>query len=118
MQKIPLELAKEGMVLEKPVLRNDGLVLIPQGAELTDSLIERLQNMEIPSVFVKGQPLNMDGVFGPSVSQKRLERLDHLFRAHSDEWMLSVKKFFRNYYVTRVAMETAQQPDGSKGEGA
>lgn len=118
MQKIPLELAKAGMMIEKPVLRSDGLVLIPQGAELTDALIERLQNMDIPSVFVKGQPLSSDGTSGPSISQKRLERLDHLFRAHSDEWMLSVKKFFRNYYMTRAAMETAQQPTGSTGEGS
>jgi hypothetical protein len=45
---------KPGMRLQKPVTNPSGLVLLTEGLELTEGLIDRLRKMEIESVFVRG----------------------------------------------------------------
>ena len=57
MQKIPLEKAAEGMILAKPILRGNGVVLMGEGTELNEQLIERLKSLDITKITVKGQPL-------------------------------------------------------------
>jgi len=57
MQKIPLEKATEGMVLAKPIARENGVVLMGEGTELNELLIERLKGLDITKVTVKGRPL-------------------------------------------------------------
>ncbi len=57
MQKIPLEKAAEGMVLAKPIARENGVVLMGEGTELNEQLIERLKSLDITKITVKGQPL-------------------------------------------------------------
>jgi hypothetical protein len=57
MQKIPLGKAAEGMILAKPIARESGLVLMGEGTELNEQLIERLKGLDIKKVTVKGKPL-------------------------------------------------------------
>ena len=57
MQKIPLEKAAEGMILAKLILRGNGVVLMGEGTELNEQLIERLKSLDITKITVKGQPL-------------------------------------------------------------
>ena len=38
MQKIPLEKAAEGMILDKPIVRGNGVVLMGEGTELNEQL--------------------------------------------------------------------------------
>ena len=57
MQKIPLEKAAEGMILDKPIVRGNGVVLMGEGTELNEQLIERLKSLDIAKITVKGQPL-------------------------------------------------------------
>ena len=57
MQKIPLEKAAEGMILDKPIVRENGVVLMGEGTELNEQLIERLKGFDIKKVTVKGRPL-------------------------------------------------------------
>jgi len=64
MQKIPLMLAKAGMTLARDVFRGDSPIGIPicgKGTELTDSLIARLENMDIQTVHVEGHPVWEEG---------------------------------------------------------
>lgn len=64
MQKIPLMLTKEGMVLARDVFRNDSATGIPicgKGTVLTESLITRLDHMDVQSVYVSGHPVWADG---------------------------------------------------------
>ena len=109
MQKIPIGLAQDGMVLEKPVMRENGMVLVGEGTGLTSALIGRLENMGISKIVVKGEPLDLDEAGGGNTSfTKRIERLDHLFRHYTDdEWMLKVKEFVRAYYLEKAAVESA-----------
>ncbi len=108
MQKIPINLAREGMVLEKPVMRDNGMVLVGEGTEITPKLVQRLENMGISKIVVKGEPVDMEGMAGGTSFSKRAERLDHLFRQFSeDEWMQQVKEFVRSYFQQKAAEEAA-----------
>lgn len=109
MQKIPLTLAKAGMVLAKPVLRSNGLVLIGENAELSDAIIQRLIKMEIENVVVQGTPLDLEGVGSGTPYNRILERMDHLFRKYeNDQDMALVKKRLREYFQLKAAAEAAK----------
>ncbi len=104
MQKIPLNLAKAGYVLAKPVARADGMVVAPQGAELTDSLLDKFDMMGVEHLVVEGEPVQMDGVASGTNYDERLKRLDHLFRRHaSDQWMSQVKNLLTGYFKMKIA---------------
>lgn len=105
MQKIPLNLATPGMKLAKPVTRENGMVVIAEGMELTDSLIARMENMNIDKIVVKGNPVDLGGEGGDTAFGKRLERLDHLFRRQDSPWMQKVKEFFHKYFKLKAAQQ-------------
>lgn len=109
MQKIPLALAKAGMVLARSVVRENGITVVAEGYALTDSLIQRLEGMKIERIVVKGNPLRMEGG-GSTAYDQRLERLDHLFRAYGkDQWMRKVKAFLANYFRLKAAAQAAAE---------
>lgn len=108
MQKIPLNLVKPGMVLDKPILRDTGQILVAQGTEISESLLSRLENMGISSVTVHGNPVEMEGVTPPKTYQQRIDELDHLFRRYKDDkWMSKMKSFIRSYFKRKIAAEEA-----------
>jgi len=64
MQKIPLIRATAGMVLARDVFRTEsanGIPICGKDTELTESLIARLENLDIQSVYVAGHPLREEG---------------------------------------------------------
>jgi hypothetical protein len=64
MQKIPLMLAKAGMILARDVFRGNsptGMPICGKDTELTDSLIARFENMDVQTVQVKGHPVWEEG---------------------------------------------------------
>ena len=71
MQKIPLSLAKAGFVLAKPVLRDNGMVLVAEGTELTEALLARLASMEVASLTVEGAPVDMEGAMPATPGWRR-----------------------------------------------
>jgi len=104
MQKIPLNLAKPGFVLAKPVARSDGMVVAPQGAELTEALLDKFDMMGVEQVIVEGEPIQMDGVSSGTNYDTRLQRLDHLFRHYeNDQWMNQVKALLTHFFKMKVA---------------
>lgn len=106
MQKIPLNLAKPGMVLGKPVARENGVVIMADGTELTDSLIFRLENMKIDRIVVKGNPVDMGNASAGAA--ERIKQLDYLFRMHGqDLWMCKVKGFLKRYFAFKASSEMA-----------
>ncbi|MGE4291307.1 MAG: hypothetical protein AB7E32_03755 [Desulfovibrio sp.] len=109
MQKIPLKLARPGMVLARPVVRENGITIVAEGFELTDSLIQRLEGMKIERIVVKGNAVSMEGG-GTTAFDERLGRLDHLFRAYEkDQWMRKVKAFLANYFRLKAAAQAATE---------
>jgi len=64
MQKIPLMLAAADMVLARDVFRGDsaaGMPVCGKGTVLTDSLIARLEHLDIQSISVEGHPVWEEG---------------------------------------------------------
>ncbi|MFO8031611.1 MAG: hypothetical protein R6U22_03620 [Desulfohalobiaceae bacterium] len=108
MQKILLSQGRPGMVLAKPVTRDNGMVLIAQGTELSEGIIRRLEGMGVQQVVVEGNPLSEEQ--GGAGLQEKLHRLDSMFRRHSqDAWMMEVKSFLQEYYRLRLAGQGSGQ---------
>ncbi|HDQ41103.1 MAG TPA: hypothetical protein ENN39_08780 [Desulfonatronum sp.] len=119
MQRIPLNLAKPGMALAKPILRDNGLVLVAENTELSESLLERLARMEIETITVQGNPVDL-GDGGEGVHAQRLGRLEHLFRRHGqDPWMQKVRGHLQQYFQLKVAAAGPDQasPDAAASPG-
>lgn len=114
MQKIPLNLAKPGMILAKPLLRDNGLVLVAENTKLSETLLQRLERMDIQTITVQGHPVDL-GDGGETPYAKRLARLDHLFRRHTkDAWMQKVREHIRQYLQLKSASVTAV-PEKTQG---
>jgi hypothetical protein len=104
MQKIPLNLARPGMVLAKAVARTDGIAVAAQGTELSQALLDRFETMGVDTVVVEGNPVNLEGSAGDISFEKRAERLDHLFRRHAgDAWMEQIKRLLYDYFKLKAA---------------
>ena len=109
MQKIPLKLAKPGFKLARAVQREDGITVVAEGVELTQPLIDRLASMNIERVVVHGSPVVLGDADGGTAYGKRLERLDHLFRAQTrDPWMMKVKAFLGRFFQLKAAAQAAE----------
>lgn len=122
MQKIPLNLAKPGMKLAKPILRDNGLVLVTENTELSEALLERLERMEVATVTVQGNPVVLDGEGGTNPYAIRAERLEHLFRKQRDDpWMSQLHAHLKNYFLLKAASAAAvakPQEQGQPGEAS
>jgi hypothetical protein len=57
MPKIPVAKLAPGMILAKPIVTKNGMVMLGEGTPLTEKWIERIQDMEIASVFIDGPPI-------------------------------------------------------------
>lgn len=96
MQNIPISLAEPGMVLARDIMRKDnpdGPPICGRGMALTESLIERLQNMGIPTVMVEGHPLHIEG---EQTLEEMLEALDLRFsKVEENPMMMKLKDVYR-----------------------
>ena len=61
MQQILSAQAEEGMVLAKDVMTPEDRVLCGKGTVLTDSLLDRLEKMDIVYITVEGHPVEIPG---------------------------------------------------------
>ncbi|WP_300164346.1 hypothetical protein [Solidesulfovibrio sp.] len=108
MQKIPLNLARPGMLLAKPVARPDGIAVAAAGTELSESLLDRFDSMGVDHIVVEGEPVSMDGPAGSSSYDKRLERLESLFRKYpGDKWMTQIRRLLDHYFRMKAAASVA-----------
>ncbi|EHJ49285.1 hypothetical protein DFW101_3286 [Solidesulfovibrio carbinoliphilus subsp. oakridgensis] len=108
MQKIPLNLARPGMVLAKPVARSDGIAVAAAGSELSENLLARFEAMGVSHLVVEGEPVALDGPAGSSSFDKRLERLEYLFRRFPDDkWMGQIRRLLDHYFRMKAASSAA-----------
>ena len=109
MQKIPINLAKPGMKLAKPVTKEGGMTIMAEGMELTESLISRLDAMKIERITVQGHPVDLGGAGAGTRWGERRDRLDHLFRQYTgDKWMTRVKDRMGQYFQIKAAAQEAR----------
>lgn len=108
MQKIPLNLARPGMILAKPVERADGIAVAAAGSELSENLLDRFDSMGVTHLVVEGEPVGLDGPAGSSSFDSRLERLAFLFRKYpEDKWMGQIHRLLDNYFRMKAASSAA-----------
>ena len=81
-QRILVTQASPGMVIARPVLLPDRMVLVGEGAVLTDAMIGQLMTRGIKRIVVQGQPIaNLSKAEWETRIQKldeRFERVRHL----------------------------------------
>ena len=102
MQKIPLSLARDGMILAKEVVRPekpDGPPLFGRGMTLSASHIERLAGMGIQSIVVEGRPVVMEGDESLEDQLKNLE--ERFLRCGQDAFMRKLKAALQRH-ITRM----------------
>ncbi|MFQ5579226.1 MAG: hypothetical protein ACE5FZ_01325 [Nitrospiria bacterium] len=105
MQNIPFALAAPGMTLAKPVMRPDSESEMPvcgAGTVLTESLIDRMNQMGIASLIVQGHPVVIEGEETP---EAKIKALDYRFRrVCTDPIMLRLKGIYKER-LKRLAEE-------------
>jgi hypothetical protein len=108
MQKIPIVMAKPGMVLAQDIFNEDnasGMPICGKGIKLTDSLINRFTQMNIQSISVEGHPVKMEG---EASVDEMLAALDKRFsRVADDPLMMKVKALFQKQILRSMG-----EPDG------
>ncbi|GAB6183920.1 hypothetical protein [Thermodesulfovibrio hydrogeniphilus] len=90
-QKISIDRAKPGMKVVKDVVNEAGMVVLPAGKELTESLINRLSSMDIDYIYVEGEKQlpPKDKVF---------EDIEKKFKRADDSYTLLIKKAIQNHF--------------------
>jgi len=114
MRKILLDAAEEGMVLAKPVTRDNGMVLVAAGTPITAALIGRLRSMGIDRLVVEGEDPSR-----PAVDvQARIQRVDHLFRRFADDPFMTKVKTMLQRRLLHKAQAAATQGEEDAGNGS
>jgi hypothetical protein len=92
MPKIPVAKLEPGMILAKPIMSKNGMVLLGEGTELSEKWVERIQEMEIASVFIDGPPVQ-------TVSKEdALENLEKRFALVEDKPLMNlIKKLVKEH---------------------
>ena len=112
MQKIPLSLARPGMVLARDVRKDDDDVSPPicgKGIPLSEALIARLEMMGIQAVTVEGKPVSMEGDRTPD---EMLALLDRRFsKVMDDPLMAGLKGIYRDLIMNTTGAPDAGQAD-------
>ncbi len=92
MQKIPLSLAFNGMILAQEIKNPDnpeGPPLCGKGVVLSSSLIERLYKIGVQSITVEGHPVKIEG---EKTLDEELSSLEHRFRKVKDDPNMRILK--------------------------
>jgi hypothetical protein len=86
MPKIPVGKLRPGMKLAKPVTAKNGMVMLGEGTELSETWIERISDMDITNVFVEGPPVQVLS------KEEALANLEARFSKLDDKPYMSVIK--------------------------
>ena len=110
MQKIPISLAAGGMVLARDVFRADnptGMPICGKGTPLTDSLINRLSNLGIQSIYVEGHPVWFEGDLSLDA---QLEELERRFSKTMDSKLNSMLLEIYRTHITNMMGDSGGRP--------
>ena len=99
MRLIILEEAKPGDEVARPVLNSRGIVILPEGAKLTPSLIARLGKMGVKELLVEGDDPNAPP---PKTLDELLENLDVRFEGMGQHGvMMEIKRIAQGHIRDR-----------------
>lgn len=110
MKRVVIDELLPGMVLAKPVTNASGLPVVAAGAELDSSIIDRLQQLGLTSVYVAG---NAGDTTGKTLTELEAE-LEHRFRkVLQDPLQAKILRHMRDHLR---ATHGVQEQKGSAGE--
>lgn len=97
MKELRVGEAKPGMVLAKPVLDRMGRILLQRGEELTQPIIDRLQNWGVPVLSIETVDPKEGASSRDPLSESQImaaieTRLDHQFERHSGQTRMQALK--------------------------
>jgi len=99
LQRIPIKLAKPGMVLAKEAVTPEGQVLCGAGTELSQEVIARLTKQEVLTLTVEGHPVQLPGEKGLA---EKLKELDHRFlKVKNDPVLKALKMLIGEFWVVQ-----------------
>jgi hypothetical protein len=91
-KKISLSDLEPGMVIVKPITMKNGMVVLGEGVELTQTWIERVQEMDIDGVYIDAPQeqkmtkedavAQLDARFQPVAERPYMNRLKSIIRKH------------------------------------
>jgi len=92
MPKILANKLEPGMILGRPIVGKNGMIMLGEGTELTEKWVERIQDMEITSVFIEGPPIQ-------TISKEdALANLDARFKlVEGKPFMNSIKRIVQEH---------------------
>lgn len=99
-QRILVTQAAAGMVLARPVVLPDRMVLVGEGAVLSDTMIGQLMTRGIKRIVVQGQPLG-----GPQTAdwETRMRQLDERFeRSGRQPFMAALREVVARVLARRT----------------
>ncbi len=111
MQRIPVNMLREGMVVARPVANDNGIILVNSGAELTSRMIERLQNIGIRKILVRGSPVDMSYVEGKTLAEKISDMEYGLKFSPDNDTMRKFRVLLKAHIIKRDNELTGKAPD-------
>lgn len=94
-----------GAVLLRPIMNKNGLILIGEGTELTDALIDKIREMGVDSVHVRG----VKKVLPPQ--DEALADLDRRFsKAESEPYMSIIKNAISDHIISLYEENGSEDP--------
>ncbi|WP_353684917.1 hypothetical protein V4D30_03740 [Thermodesulfovibrio sp. 3907-1M] len=90
MIKIPINKAKPGMKILRDITNEAGMVVVPAGRELTDSLIDRLLMMNVDFLYVEGQK-------DMPPKEEVLNEIERRFKKANDTHTLLIKTILKSH---------------------
>ena len=107
MKRVVIQELLPGMVLVKPVTNANGLPIVAVGTTLDAAMIERLQRMELTSVYVEGDAADSGG---KTLMELEAE-LDHRFRhvAHDPIQQLILRSLRTHLHASHGTEPTAKE---------
>ena len=99
------------MVLARPVTNSNGLTIVAAGTILDAAMIERLQQMELPSVYVEGDALESGG---KTLAELEAE-LEHRFRhvTHDPIQQLILRTLRKHLRATHGIVPDIEKPEAA-----
>lgn len=107
MQRIKVEQAEPGMVTAHPVEMSNGQILCAKGAELTETVLERLAKLEISHITVEGHPVD-DGKPRKTLEEE-LSDLDQRFRTVTDHKIMHALKMVVRKHIHEKHRRAAEE---------
>lgn len=103
MRLIPIECVKDGCYLAKTIFDDDGRALLREGVKLTDSLLKRIKDIHVYSLYIVDEysENEIEDVIKPELRQKAIKTIKETFSSVEKFTSLSENKLSNNLIKQR-----------------